>query len=177
MRWTRAKGPCTGPRGRSWRPAATRWRSTTSPPIRSPPAWTWPRPSAGGAASVPEWSVPDWLKRIARPREGWLSYLLLAVMLLSLAWSIQAAGWLPNEDSLVAVAIYASLLGTLLALLPLSVLATLPVSALVGAGVILLSVGGDYFPNLSLAGRLLNLRAESLSWAQTVAHFGYPVEL
>jgi transglutaminase-like putative cysteine protease len=126
---------------------------------------------------VPEWSVPDWLKRIARPREGWLSYLLLAVMLLSLAWSIQAAGWLPNEDSLVAVAIYASLLGAVLALLPLSVLATLPVSALVGAGVILLSVGGDYFPNLSLAGRLLNLRAESLSWAQTVAHFGYPVEL
>jgi len=50
---------------------------------------------------VPDWTVPDWLKRFARPREGWLSYLLLAVMLLSLAWSIQAAQWLPHEDALV----------------------------------------------------------------------------
>jgi hypothetical protein len=55
---------------------------------------------------VPDWTVPDWLKRFARPREGWLSYLLLAVMLLSLAWSIQAAQWLPHEDALVPVVIY-----------------------------------------------------------------------
>lgn len=126
---------------------------------------------------MPDWTVPDWLKRLARPREGWLSYLLLAVMLLSLAWSIQAAQWLPHEDALVPVVIYGSLLGVGLALLPLSVVATLPISALLGTGVILLSVGGEYFPNLSTAGRLLGLRAEAISWAQTVAHVGYPVEL
>jgi hypothetical protein len=126
---------------------------------------------------VPELRVPDWLKRLARPREGWLSYLLLAVMLLSLAWSIQAAQWLPREDSLVPIAIYGSLLGVVLALVPLSVLATIPISALLGTAVILLTVGGDYFPNVSLAGRLVGLRADVISWAQTVAHFGYPVEL
>ena len=124
-----------------------------------------------------DWKVPDWLKRLARPREGWLSYLLLAVMVLSLAWSIQAANWLDHGDFLVPVVIYGSLLGAVLALLPLSVLLTIPISALFGTGVILLSVGADYFPNLSVAGRLVGLRADGLSWAQTLAHFGYPVEL
>ena len=123
-----------------------------------------------------DWTIPDWLRRVARPREGWLAYFLLVVMLFSLAWSVQAAGWLKHEDFLVPVALYGSLLGALLALLPLSVLATLPISALAGTGVILLTIGGEYFPNASVVARLLGLRAEALGWAHTIAHFGYPAE-
>jgi len=81
---------------------------------------------------VSDWTMPDWLRRLARPREGWLAYFLLVVMLFSLAWSVQSAGWLKREDFLVPVALYGSLLGALLALLPLRVLATLPISALAG---------------------------------------------
>src|SRR5438034_5928098 len=131
-------------------PAATPWRSTTSPPTRCPRASTSPRSLREGAASVPEWNVPDWLRRLARPREGWLAYFLLAVMLLSLAWSVQRAGWLKQEDFLVPVALYGSLLGAVLALLPFGILATLPASAVTGTLVILLIVGGEYFPNQSV---------------------------
>ena len=92
---------------------------------------------------MPEWNVPDWLRRVARPREGWLAYFLLVVMLFSLAWSVQRAGWLDREDFLIPVALYGSLLGALLALLPWSVLATLPASAVAGTAVILLTVGGE----------------------------------
>ena len=38
-----------------------------------------------------DWTMPDWLRRLARPREGWLAYFLLVVMLFSLAWSVQSA--------------------------------------------------------------------------------------
>ena len=55
---------------------------------------------------MPEWEVPDWLRRLARPREGWLAYFLLMVMLLSLAWSLQRAAWLNHQDFLVPVALY-----------------------------------------------------------------------
>jgi len=123
---------------------------------------------------VSDWVIPDWLRRLARPREGWLAYFLLVVMLFSLAWSVQRAGWLQREDFLVPVAMYGSLLGALLALLPLSVLATLPISALAGTVVILLTIGGEYFPNASIPDRLLGLQAEAINWAHTVAHFGYP---
>ena len=125
---------------------------------------------------MPDWTMPDWLRRVVRPREGWLAYFLLMVMLLSLAWSVQRAGWLSHQDFLVPVALYGSLLGALLALVPLSVVATLPISALAGTAVILLTIGGEYFPNLSVLDRLLGLRLEAISWMRIVAHFGYPSE-
>ena len=125
---------------------------------------------------MPDWNVPDWLRRVARPREGWLAYFLLIVMLLSLAWSVQRAGWLDREDFLVPVALYGSLLGALLALLPLRVVATLPISAVAGTTVILLTIGGEYFPTLSVVDRLVSLRLEAISWTRTIAHFGYPPE-
>src|SRR5439155_1143723 len=128
------------------------------------------------SGSVPDWTMPDWLRRVVRPREGWLAYFLLMVMLLSLAWSVQRAGWLSHQDFLVPVALYGSLLGALLALVPLSVVATLPISALAGTAVILLTIGGEYFPNLSVLDRLLGLRLEAISWMRIVAHFGYPSE-
>jgi len=121
--------------------------------------------------------VPDWLQRYARPREGWTSYFLLLFMLLLLGWSVQHAAWLEHADFLVAVAVYASLLGTLLGLSGLSVLATVPISALVGSAIVLATVGGEYFPTLSDVNRLLALRADAIDWARVVAHLGYPSEL
>jgi Transglutaminase-like superfamily/TgpA N-terminal domain len=123
-----------------------------------------------------EWSAPDWLRRLARPREGWLAYFLLVMMLFSLAWSVQRAGWLKHEDFLIPVALCGSLLGAILALLPWSVVATLPAAAVAGTGVILLIVGGEYFPNQSIPDRLLSLCAEGLSWLHTVAQHGYPAQ-
>jgi transglutaminase-like putative cysteine protease len=123
---------------------------------------------------VPEWEMPDWLRRLARPREGWLSYFLLAVMLLSLGWSVQAAGWLQREDFLVPIALAGSLLGSVLGLLPWSVVATLPISALAGTFLTLLTIGGEYFPNESIPNRLLGLRLEAIDWTRAVAHFGIP---
>jgi transglutaminase-like putative cysteine protease len=126
---------------------------------------------------VSDWTMPDWLRRLLRPREGWLAYFLLLVMLLSLAWSVQRAGWLKHEDFLVPLAVYGSLLGAVLALLPVSVAATIPISAVAGTGVMLLTIGGEYFPNLSIIERLLGLRIEAISWTRTVVHLGYPAEL
>jgi hypothetical protein len=42
------------------------------------------------------------VRRIVHPREGWLAAGLLFVLLLSLSWSVQAAGWLEQADFLVS---------------------------------------------------------------------------
>ncbi|MGZ6300500.1 MAG: hypothetical protein ACXWMN_08430, partial [Candidatus Limnocylindria bacterium] len=110
--------------------------------------------------------MPDWLRRYARPREGWIAYFLLFVMLLSLGWAVQKAGWLKQEDFLVPVALWASLLGALLGLSGLSVLATLPLAALAGTGVVLWTVGGEYFTTLSQGTRLLALRSDAIEWTR-----------
>ena len=121
--------------------------------------------------------MPEWLRRYLRPREGWLSFFLLFVMLLSLGWAVQRAGWLDQSDFLVPVAIWAALLGALLGLTPLTVVATLPISAVIGTGVVLWAVGGEYYPALSQVGRLLALRTDAVDFTRTVATYGYPTEL
>ena len=34
--------------------------------------------------------MPEWLKRYAQPREGWLALALMVDMLLSVSWSVQS---------------------------------------------------------------------------------------
>jgi len=121
--------------------------------------------------------VPEWLRRYVRPREGWLSFFLLFVMLLSLGWAVQRAGWLDQSDYLVPVATWAAVMGALLGLTSLSVVATLPLSAIIGTWVVLWSVGGEYYPALSQAGRLLALRTDAIDFTRTVTSYGYPTEL
>jgi len=121
--------------------------------------------------------VPDWLRRYAHPREGWLAAFLLFVMLLSLGWAVQQADWLDRSDFIVPVAIFGLLLGTLLGISTLSVAVTLPISAVVGTWIVLWTVGGEYFPTLGQAGRLLALRADAVDFTRTVASYGYPNEL
>ncbi len=121
--------------------------------------------------------MPEWIHRVVRPREGWLSLFLLFVMLLSVGWSVQSAHWIEKTDFFVPVALWGMLAGALLALLPLSVLATLPLGALLGAGVILWAVGGEYFPALSQLGRLFAVRDEALRWTKVVSQGGFAPEM
>ena len=121
--------------------------------------------------------MPDWLHRFMRPREGWLSLFLLFVMLLSVGWSVQSAGWLDDADFLIPVALWGMLAGTALALLPLSVTATLPIGALVGAGVILWSIGGEYFTELGQLGRLFALRDDAIEWVRIIVDAGFAPQL
>ena len=44
--------------------------------------------------------MPEWLRRYAAPREGWLALALLVVMLLSLGWSVQRTGWIDDTEFL-----------------------------------------------------------------------------
>ncbi|HEX2141889.1 MAG TPA: hypothetical protein VHK28_06375, partial [Candidatus Limnocylindria bacterium] len=119
----------------------------------------------------------DWLDRYLRPREGWLALGLLFVMLLSLGWSVQRAGWLDQADFLIPVAFYAILLGAVLGLSTLSVVATLPIGALVGGGIVLWTVGGEYFPELSQAGRLLALREEAIDFTRIIVDRGFAPQI
>ncbi|MDP9270702.1 MAG: DUF3488 and transglutaminase-like domain-containing protein [Chloroflexota bacterium] len=121
--------------------------------------------------------MPEWLRRYLRPREGWIAYFLLFVMLLSLGWSVQHAGWLRQEEFITPVALWASLLGALLGLSGLSVVATLPIAALVGTGVVLWTIGGEYYPALSQGDRLFALRFDTIEWTRAVSHLGYPNSL
>ncbi|HET6380492.1 MAG TPA: transglutaminase domain-containing protein [candidate division Zixibacteria bacterium] len=114
-----------------------------------------------------------WLDRYLHPREGWLAFGLLFVMLLSLGWSVQRAEWLDLLDFLVPVAFYALLLGTLLGISRLSVVITLPISAVVGAAIVLWAVGGEYFPQLTQGERLMELRTEAIDFTLLVIESGY----
>jgi transglutaminase-like putative cysteine protease len=121
--------------------------------------------------------VPAWLDRWLRPREGWLSLVLLFVMLLALSWSTQSAKWLPRLEFLAAVAFFGVLLGAILGLSRLSVVFTLPIAALAGTGIVLWTIGGEYFTALGQIGRLLALRTETIDWFRTVVERGYPPQV
>jgi transglutaminase-like putative cysteine protease len=121
--------------------------------------------------------VPDWLRRYLQPREGWLAAALLLVMLLCVCWSVQRTGWLEQADFLVAAAFFALLLGALLGLSSLTVVAVLPISAIVGAGIVLWAVGGEYFTELSQGDRLASLRGEAIGWVQLLSERGFAPQL
>jgi transglutaminase-like putative cysteine protease len=121
--------------------------------------------------------VPDWLRRYLQPREGWLAAALLLIMLLTVCWSVQHAGWLEQADFLAPVAFYALVLGVVLGLSSLSVVAVLPLSAILGVGIVLWTVGSEYFPKLSQAGRLMQLRGEAIDWIQILTDRGFAPQL
>lgn len=117
--------------------------------------------------------MPEWLRRYAAPREGWLALALLVVMLLSLGWSVQRTGWIDDTEFLVPLALWAVSLGALLGLTRLSVVAVVPLGALVGTGFVLWAVGGEYFPAASQAERLVLLRGETIDWVRSLLDRGF----
>jgi hypothetical protein len=121
--------------------------------------------------------VRDLWERFRYPRAGWLSLGLLAVMGLSIAWSVQGAAWLDHLDYLGPLAVWAVLAGALIGIPRWSIVLTLPLGALIGAGVVLWAIGGEYFPELSQVGRLLALRGELIGWTAAVLDSGYPPQL
>jgi transglutaminase-like putative cysteine protease len=121
--------------------------------------------------------MPDWLGRYLRPREGWLSAFLLLVMAMCVVWSVQSAGWLIQDEFLTPIAFYAVVAGALLGISSLTVVAVLPASAVVGAITVLWIVGGEYFPGLSVGGRLVALRADAVDWIQILIAQGYAPQL
>jgi len=121
--------------------------------------------------------VPELLKRFLRPREGWTSMALLLVMLATLVWSLQRAAWVTHMEYLLPLAVVAALLGALLGLTRLSVAVTLPMSAVIGAGFVLWTIGGEYFPELDQGGRLILLRGDALDWTRIVVDGGFAPQL
>jgi hypothetical protein len=121
--------------------------------------------------------MPDWLRRYLQPREGWLSAVLLLIMALAVVWSVQSAHWLAQAQFLTPIAFYAVMAGALLGLSSLSVVATLPISALVGALSVLWIVAGEYFPHLAGASRFMALRTDALDWIQILALQGFAPQL
>jgi transglutaminase-like putative cysteine protease len=121
--------------------------------------------------------VPELLRRFLRPREGWASMALLIVMLLTVVWSLQRAAWVNHMDYLLPVAVLAALLGALLGLTRLTVAITLPVAAIVGAWLVLFTIGAEFFPLHSQGGRLILLRGDALNWTRIVVDGGFAPQL
>jgi transglutaminase-like putative cysteine protease len=121
--------------------------------------------------------VPELLRRFVFPREGWLSGVLIMVMLLALGWSVQQARWFEPIGFVIPIAYLAALTGVILGLTRLSVVIVLPVSALVGTWVVLWTVGGDFLPTLDQTSRLLVLRGEALDWGRIVFEGGFAPQL
>jgi transglutaminase-like putative cysteine protease len=121
--------------------------------------------------------VRELLNRFLRPREGWSSMVLLLVMLATVVWSLQRAEWVNHMDYLLPVAVLAALLGAVLGLTRLSVAITLPIAAVVGAGVVLLTIGAEFFPKHDEAARLILLRANAMDWTRIVVDGGFAPQL
>ena len=121
--------------------------------------------------------MSELVERLRYPRAGWISLVLLGVMALALAWSVQGANWLDQMDFLVLVALYAVIAGGLLGMLRGSIVWAIPIGALIGTGVVLWTVGGEYYPALDQAGRLLALRTEFVDWLVVVLGTGYPPQM
>jgi len=121
--------------------------------------------------------VHDLKERLFYPRAGWLSLGLLMIMVLALSWAVQGANWLEQLEFLPPVAFWAVLTGALLGVLPVTVVVTLPVAALIGGGVVLWAIGGEYHGALDQVGRVEALRDDAVGWTITVLRTGYPSEL
>ncbi len=121
--------------------------------------------------------MPDLRERVLYPKAGWLSIGLLVVMALALTWAIQGAEWLDQLEFLPPVALWAIVAGALLGVLPLSVAAVLPIAAVVGTGIVLWAIGGEYHPALGQGARFDALRDDLVGWTITVLDTGYPAEL
>jgi len=121
--------------------------------------------------------VRDLLKRYLHPREGWLSLALVMVMLLALGWSLQRAEWFDQLDYLVPLALYAAIAGAILGLTRVSVTIILPLSAALGAWIVLWEIGGEFYADLGQAGRLMALRVDTLSWTRIVLDGGFAPQL
>ena len=121
--------------------------------------------------------MADLRERILYPRAGWLSLGLLVVMGLALSWAVQGAHWLDQLEFLPPVAFWAIVSGAVLGVLPLRVVITLPLAALVGCAVVLWAIGGEYHTALNQVGRVDALRDDLLGWTVTVLRTGYPSQM
>ena len=121
--------------------------------------------------------MPDLRGRFAHPRAGWLGLGLLIIMALSVTWSVQGAGWLDEMEFLAPVAVSAVLAGALLGILRGTIVLALPVGALLGTGIVLWAVGGEYFAALDPVARLLALRTDFIDWLVVTLRTGYPTQM
>ncbi|MBA4170546.1 MAG: hypothetical protein H0X68_09075, partial [Chloroflexi bacterium] len=121
--------------------------------------------------------MADLRERMIRPRAGWLSLGLLLVMALAVAWSVQGAGWLEQLDYLAPVAVWAVLAGAMLGMLRWSVVATLPLGAMLGAAFVLWAIGGEYFAAVDDASRVAAMGAEAIEWLVIILRTGYPDQM
>lgn len=121
--------------------------------------------------------MPELVRRFLKPREGWLSLILLVVMLLSLGWSVEHAGWFEPIDFVVPIAILGALTGALLGLTRLSVTIVLPISAVIGAWVLLSTIGAAFYPNFDQTAQLLVLRGDALDFTRIVIDGGFAPQL
>jgi transglutaminase-like putative cysteine protease len=121
--------------------------------------------------------VHELRERLLYPKAGWLSLGLLAVMALALAWAVQGARWLDQLEFLPPVALWAVIAGALLGVLRISVVAALPISAVVGAAVVVWAIGGEYYPVLDQVGRVGALRDDLVGWLIVVLRTGYPSQM
>jgi transglutaminase-like putative cysteine protease len=121
--------------------------------------------------------VSELWDRVRYPRAGWLSLGLLAVMALSVAWSVQSAAWLDQLEFLAPLALWAVLFGGLIGVVRVSILVSLPLGALLGAGFVLWAIGGEYHTALSQLGRLDALRTDALLFTASLLDGGYPSQM
>ncbi|MGI8659054.1 MAG: transglutaminase TgpA family protein [Candidatus Limnocylindria bacterium] len=121
--------------------------------------------------------MSDLRERILYPRAGWLSLGLLVVMGLALAWAIQGPEWLEQLEFLPPVAFWAMLVGAALGVLRVSIVFTLPASAIAGGAVVLWAIGGEYYPALGQLERIDALRSDLIAWTTTVVQSGFPSEM
>jgi transglutaminase-like putative cysteine protease len=121
--------------------------------------------------------VSELVERFVTPRAGWLSLGLLIVMALALTWAVQTAAWLEQLEFIVPVALWALVAGAILGLVRWTIVVTLPLAAVMGAGLVIWSVGGEYHGALDQAGRAFALRNDAVEWTLTIVQTGYPSQM
>ena len=121
--------------------------------------------------------MPELRERLLYPRAGWLSCGLLLIMGLALSWAVQGAQWLDQLEFLPPIAFWAIVSGAVLGVLPLRVVFSLPLGALVGAAVVIWTIGGEYHGALGQVARVEALLDDLVGWTITILDTGYPSQM
>ncbi len=109
-----------------------------------------------------------------KPAEGWMSLILLLLMLLTVAWSIEATEWSPGLSLLQGVVLAAVVVGFAFSELPIPGFVAHLLSTAAGVGWVAFVVGRQLDPT-SITHRVL-LGEAALTWRVRLAELVYRVQ-
>lgn len=107
------------------------------------------------------------MRRFLHLEEGWLTFGLMTLMIMSVVWSVEAAAWVDDINLVPWVAFSGILIGVLFSKLKLPALILHPLALIAGSGIVVYAMART-LPDAPLLSRMGEVVDRLLQWLQVV---------